>query len=100
MIYGAGMHHKSWKILNDAYTNFECAALVDGLPGVWFKVMRGVHQGAPLSMPLYQIFLNDLLVALRDSKVGICIGQIDTTSPAHADDLAIVAHYKIALNVL
>ena len=99
-LHRAGMRQKPWKLLNDAYTNFECAALVNGIPGTWFNVLRGVHQGAPLSMPLYQVYINDLLTSLRQSEYGLCLGDINITSPAHVDDLAIIAMYNHALNTL
>ena len=99
-LHRAGMHVKTWRLLDQAYTGFECAAFVSGIPAEWFVVMRGVRQGAPLSMPLYQISFNDLLIELRDSNVGIIINGINTTSPAHADDLALVAPYRLAMNKL
>ena len=94
------MDMKTWKILNNAYVDFQCAALVDGRPGEWFTVKRGVHQGAPLSMPLYQIYNNDLLLELRECSPGVKFENVITTSPAHADDIAIVAPYKTAMNIL
>ena len=99
-LHRAGMHIKTWRLLDQAYTGFECAAFVGGIPAEWFVVLRGVRQGAPLSMPLYQISFNDLLCELRDSNVGIIINGINATSPAHADDLALVAPYRLAMNKL
>ena len=66
----AGLQQKPWKILRNAYHGFQCAVLIDGQPGQWFSVERGVRQGAPLSTPLYQIFKNDLVTTLKiqDSK--------------------------------
>ena len=99
-LHRAGMRPKPWKIIYDAYQSFQCAALVDGSPGTWFNVKRGVHQGAPLSMPLYQVYINEMIIELRKSIYGIQINSIDVTSPAHADDIAVMALYKVALNHL
>ena len=99
-LHRAGMHVKTWRLLDQAYQGFECAAFVGGIPAEWFVVKRGVHQGAPLSMPLYQISFNDLIIALRHSNAGIIINGTSVSSPAHADDLALVAPYRLAMNVL
>ena len=66
----------------------------------WFVPERGIHQGAQLSMPLYQVYINDLLTQCRDSPFGATIGEIDVTYPATADDIAICALYKPRLNEL
>ena len=99
-LHRAGMHTKTWRLLDNAYQGFECAAFVGGMPAEWFVVLRGVHQGAPLSMPFYQISFNDLLIELRESNAGIVINGTNTSSPAHADDLALVAPYRLAMNSL
>ena len=57
-----------------------------------FEVKQGVHQGAPLSMKLYTIFNNDLLCTLKN--LAARVGDIHTTCPAYADDIAFVALYK------
>ena len=99
-LYRNNMSLKSWKLLDDAYTDFQCAALVDGSPGPWFKVKRGVHQGGPLSMPIYQVNMNDLLLELQQTGIGTVIANTNLASPAHADDLALVTHYKLAMSDL
>ena len=74
--------------------------IVAGEPGPWFVPERGIHQGAPLSMPFYQIYINDLLHSLRTSTCGVMINDIDMTCPAYADDVAICALHKTGLNIL
>ena len=41
-----------------------------------------------------------MLCELRDSNIGIIINGTNATSPAHADDLALVAPYRLAMNKL
>ena len=43
---------------------------------------EGGHQGAPLSMTLYQIYVNDLLQELRTSQYGAYLMDRDSTCPA------------------
>ena len=49
---------------------------------------------------MYCVFINDLLQQLRQCQFGITIGEINVTSPAHADDIALLALYKVCLNGL
>ena len=51
-------------------------------------------------MSLYQVHINDLIVAVKGNANGIMIGTIDVTCPAHADDIAVLTLYKPGLNKL
>ena len=89
---------KTWKLIQNGYVNFKCAAFVDGQPSDWFIIKRGVHQGAPLSMKLYQVNINDLLVQLKQSRYGLQMGPIDVSCPTSADDIAMLSIHKQGLN--
>ena len=56
-----------------------------------------MHQGAPFSMWLYMVFLNSLIVELQQSGFGASIYHISIASPCHADDVFLIALYKLAL---
>ena len=96
----AGLNHKSLRLISQAYDNFKCSVIVDGRWNTWFTTERGVHQGAPLSMRIYQVFLNELLQQLKQNQHGSIIYGIDTTCPSFADDITTVALYKPSLNNL
>ena len=87
-------------MLRKCYKGFSCEVLINKTKSSEFKVGRGVHQGAPLSMRLYQISNNDLLKELCQSDVSIGIVDLKTGSPAFADDIAIAALYKYTMNIL
>ena len=53
-LYNIGMEGKLWRLLRDCYGGFRYSVLVNGHTSMDFKVGRGVHQGAPMSMRLYQ----------------------------------------------
>jgi hypothetical protein len=99
-LYNTGINLKSWRIIRQLYTKFQCAAYVAGVAGSWFTPARGVHQGAPMSMILYLIYINDMLIQLRSSPYGAKIGSINTSCPAFADDVSLVAINKLCLNNL
>ena len=91
---------KTWKLIRNGYIDFKCAAFVDGQPSDWFPIRRGVHQGAPFSMKLYQVTINSLLEQLQDSGYGLQLGPIDCTCPTSADDIAMLSIHKHGLNSL
>ena len=44
--------------------------------GRWFVPERGVHLGAPLSMLLYAVYKNDLIIEVRDLRCGVIVFNI------------------------
>ena len=99
-LYKTGISNKVWRLIRECYQEYQCAAFVAGQPGDWFCTTRGVHQGAPLSMLLYQMYLNDLLCELKRSEYGVLVNYIDVTCPSFADDCCIIALHKKGLNHL
>ena len=61
---------------------------------------KGVHTGATLLMPLYQIFMNDWVTNLKTNEYGIVVGKNNAICPAYVDDLALLVLYKQRLNKL
>ena len=97
-LYMKGFNRRSRVLIRSSYENFACAAYVNGEIGKWFYTERGVHQGAPMSMVLYVIFINDLLSQICASNLGLSICDINCSSPAHADDVALISLHKSCLN--
>ena len=82
---------KFCRIVKDMYTQFSCAVRVNNELSSWFNIKMGVQQGAPLSLWLYELYINDLIVILRESGFGAKIANINVTCPTYADDMAIIA---------
>ncbi len=59
---------------------------IGGITSDWFDVKQGVHQGAPFSMLLFEIFINPMLEELKASRFGACIADIPAACPRFADD--------------
>ena len=53
-----------------------------------------------MSMRLYQIFINELLITLRSYSFGVDLYGIATKCPTYADDIALCALQKYGLNKL
>ncbi len=99
-LFNIGLEGRLWRLLRDSYDNFTCQVLVNGVKSKELCVHRGVHQGAPLSMRLYQLFNNDLLYALGQYEGAVGIFELQTGSPTFADDIALLALYKASMNCL
>ena len=92
------MSKKTWYMILECFANFKNAVFIGGLPGRWFEPQRGVHQGAPLSMRLYQVYVNDLLKMLKECGHGFYLGDINVSCPAFADDVSTGSIFKSGLN--
>ena len=65
-----------------------------------FEIKQGVRQGGILSTLHYKLFNDDLLHLLEALKVGMAIGHIDCSCPTCADDVALLAKFRLCLQVL
>ena len=93
-----GMNRKTLHFVSEGYKNFQCSVMIDGSWDGWFLPERVVHQGAPLPMRLYQVYVNELLQRLKSNTHGLMIDDIKVTCPSFADDIATGALYKCGLN--
>ena len=90
-LYEMGIKGRIWRIIINAYTGMKCAVLFEGVLSRWIQVGQSVRQGGVLSAWLYLLYVNDLLVELRNSGVGARVGNIYCGSVAQADDLLLLA---------
>jgi len=81
------------KLINHLYqnnfTNVTCGVTkIDNLP-----IRRGVKQGCPLSMLLFNLFINIILRAVESlpGKMGYELGSDDIRILAYADDIALIS---------
>ena len=96
-LHQSGMDPVIWRMLKKSYTDFTCHVRIKNNMSDSFTAGTGVHQGAPWSMYLFQVNINDLLTILKTSGLGATIRQILTSNPAFADDLAIACLHKAML---
>ena len=65
-----------------------------------FRVLTGVRQGGILSPGLFVVYIDDLLIALRKSGVGCHVIGHFVAAIMYADDLALIAPTRSALQKL
>ena len=90
-LYQYGIQDNTWRILRKWYDSSSCTVLWDGEQSRPFNINQGVKQGAILSPLLYNLFVNELLVTLEQSGLGVKIGSVYCGAPMYADDLALIA---------
>ena len=90
-LYSYGIKDHAWRILRKWYQSTTSTVLWDGEQSHPFNIKQGVKQGAVLSPLLYSLFVNDLLVELEHSGLGVRIGSVFCGAPMYADDLALIA---------
>ncbi len=57
----------------------------------WLTISQGVHQGAPLSMMLFQVFMNPVIKEIKCMKIVAGISNIHLPCPTLADHLSLIA---------
>ena len=62
-----------------------------------FRIVNGTRQGSVLSPALFSLYMNDLLVQLRKLRMGCHIGGVFVGAALYADDLALIAPSRHAL---
>ena len=85
-------------IIKESFNNFQCSVQIAGEVSRWFLPERGLHQGAPISMTLYQLYINELLQMLKSCGYGFQINDINVGCPTFADDISIGTITKYGLN--
>ena len=61
---------------------------------------QGAHQGAPWSMYMYAVLINELISILKSSDLCAKLGDLQTGIPTFADDMAIVSNDKQMLQAM
>ena len=69
-LHDLGITGRTWRLLYRGYINFKCCVKLCGDFSKWNKPQCGIHQGGFMSLMKYTVFINSLLVNLKNS--GIC----------------------------
>ena len=93
-LFDLGITGKTWRLLYGGYLDFRCRVRIRGDLSEPYRHTCGIHQGGYLSLLKYTVFINSLLVNLRDSGLCAKIYRIPSTPRGYADDLAAVCLSK------
>ena len=88
------------RILSYWYENQQMCVRWGGTCSTFFGVTNGVRQGSILSPYLFNIYVDDLSVALNACRVGCCVGKVIINHLMYADDLVILAPSVAGLSKL
>ena len=62
--------------IKSMYDNYMCCVKVNGFKTDWFNVECGLKQGCILSPLLFNLFINDLTISLKQTGKGINVGNV------------------------
>ena len=96
-LYNEGINGKTWRILQQFYSGFTCYVKINNTLSDGFEALQGIHQGAPCSMFMFEIFTTKLLEQLSSCMFAIDLYGKKICSPAYADDLTVIALSKEGL---
>ena len=82
------------------YLNQSCFIRWNAVESSSFLVKNGVRQGAILSPSLFCVYLDTLLVRLRDACVGCYVGGSFSGAFGYADDVTLLAPSRQALQIM
>ena len=81
-------------------TTRSCVELNGILRTDWFNIHSGVRQGDTISPTLFGLFINDLVVHLKEKCPTLKIGETELNMLLYADDMVIMAETEDNLQLL
>ena len=87
-------------MLFELYENQQMCVRLGGTYSTFVCVTNGVRQGSILSPYLFNIYVDDLSVALTACRVSCCVGMVIIYHIMYADDLVILAPSVAGLSKL
>jgi hypothetical protein len=90
-LLASGIDGKMYFIIKALYTKTCSCINVNGKLTEWFNTLLGVRQGDSLSPTLFNIFINDLAIGIKQLGIGLAVGNEKIPILMYADDIAILA---------
>ena len=88
------------RLLLYIYRNQQCNVKWAGELSTWFSVSNGVRQGAVSSAILFSVYINNLFLILRKSRLGCHISGIFLGCFGYADDIFLLSASRSGLQAM
>ena len=88
-VYSLGINAKLWRLICQCYGNMQSCVLYRGQSSSVFPVRQGVGQGRVLSAWLFLVYINDLIVELSKSNLGLRVGSMNIPCVLLCDDTTV-----------
>jgi len=79
------------RLLRNWYSDMQCCVKWNNILGDAFPILCGVRQGGVLSPYLFAVYVDDLIVQLRQSGHGLHVGQLFIGCALYADDILLMS---------
>ena len=97
-MYDLGIRGKTWRLLYRCYIDFKSCVKLNGNFSSWYTPLCGIHQGGFMSLMKYTVFINSLLVSLKNANICAKIYRVPSTPLGYADDVATCCLSKMKLD--
>lgn len=99
-LFESGVQPALWTLLRNMYTGLTSSVKWLGEIGPKFGINQGVRQGGILSTFLYKTYVNNVLVELKQQRLGLSIGTTYIGCPTVADDICLLSESKDELQCM
>lgn len=99
-LYESGVHPTLWTLVRNMYSGLTSKVKWLGEIGPSFDILQGVRQGGVLSTFLYKTYINNVLVELKNNRLGLSIGTTYIGCPTVADDVCLISECKDELQCM
>ena len=91
-LWDSKVQGKPWRILRKLYSTIRSSVRVGNGASRSVRMMQGVRQGCPLSPVLFNCFIDELAMKLKEADCGLYIDGRQVESLLYADDVVLMTY--------